>query len=332
MVCSGSCSSATSPPTMCRCRCNGAGHGIGAMSAGRPTGGRGTRAARPRPGTLSDATQAPPGAQGANQAARIRDALHRAGLDGVRHVREFGSHARGTAGRNGSDRDYLVVMSRRSTQWGENRKRSDTVLDNLRRALQEEHPGAEVVRDGQAIRVRGPHGDLDVVPAVYEGPAPNSGHPVYSIPDGEGGWMRTSPDAYTHYLRGEDGRSRGQLRSTVRGLKSFRDRTSRPVPVKSIYMEMVVARSGAAVGVKRGDEAIRDGLCALRDSGCRPIDDPTGVGDPITATRTPAQRERAMRAVARAAERAERAVEARERGDKREAGRLWRLVFTPGGT
>lgn len=336
MTCSGSCSSARSPPTCCQCKCNGAGHGTGAKAYTTTSGGRGGTRPTPNPatntvqGSVREFIQGARPAEHTDEAVRqnkvgIRDALGDR-MD-LMDVRAIGSHARGTALRNSSDADYMAILRRNEARWGDRMKNSDTVLRAVRDALASKYPRAEVVKDGQAIRVQLGDESVDVVPAIYHGTAPRSGHPVYEIPDGHEGWMKTSPDAHSKYLRDADERAGGKLKEATRGIKKFRDRTTAGVPIKSLYIEMALADSGAAEGIKPYTHVVRDALANLRNRRLAPIPDPTETGDLIYAAPTEAKREAALAAVTRAAERATRSVEAEERGNTTEARRLWGLVF-----
>lgn len=338
MVCSGTCSSASSPPTCCRCRCNGAGHGAG---GGYGSGGSyGSAQAyvvttQPEGAAARDALRdyvanVRPAESNLEAVRRHRRSIEQ-GLEGrinVADVRSIGSHSRGTAVAGGSDADYLAVIRQNEATWGNDLKNSDTVLRRVQQALQERHHNVEVTRDGPAVQIHYSDGTVDVVPAVWVGTAKNSGHPVYIIPDGDGGWMRTSPDLQAKHIREADERAGAKLKPAARGLKAFRERNDRSIPLKGLYVEMAMAQSGAAEGVgKPYTRVLRDTLSWMAESNCADIPDPSGEGDPIRCAGTPAQREHVRRQVHRAAERANRAVEAEGSGDHEEARRQWSMIY-----
>lgn len=341
---SGACSSARTPAGNCRCRCNGSGHGSGASRGPRPASGGYRGGSRTQshegvaraPSETNDAVLAyvravRPGEESAEAVSRhrrsIQQAIEAAGLDIV-EVRQVGSHSRGTAVDGSSDADYMVVLRRNEMYWGEGTKNSNTVLAKVRLALQDRFHNTASGKDGQAIVVDFGDGPVDVVVAFYDGPAPGSGHPTYAMADGDGDYMHTSPGAQAKHFREADQATGGRLRDTVRAVKAFRERTEGGVPLKGIYVETVLANAGVGKTVGQPTtHLLRDAFHALHESGCAPVDDPTGVGDPIHASRTPAQRERAAASIAAASDRADRAVEAETRGDHKEARRLWGLVF-----
>lgn len=343
MVCSGTCSSAESPPTACRCRCNGAGHGAG--------GGYGSRGGS---SSAYGASQAYVTVQANPDGAAVRDALRdyiasvrpaESNLDAVRRhrrsiqqglegridivdVRSIGSHARGTAIAGGSDADYLAVIRQDEATWGRDLKNSNTVLRRVQEALQERHPQTLITRDGPAVQVHFADGTVDVVPGVWAGTANGSGHPVFIIPDGDGGWMRTTPDLHAKHIREADERSGGKLKPAARGLKAFRERNDKPVPLKGLYIEMAMVESGAAGGVgKPYTRILRDTLAWMAANDCADIADRSGQGDPIRCAGTAAQREHVRVQVKRAAARADKAIEAEDRGDHEEARRQWSMIY-----
>lgn len=244
---------------------------------------------------------------------------------GMRDVRLVGSFSRGTAVAGASDADYLAIVPRARARRSDN---SDTILNRVRRELAREFDETKVVRDGSAIRVDFTDGSVDVVPAIYDGPAPDSGHPVYRIPDGTGGFIKTSPDTHAKFVRDANERSQGRLLPLARGIKQWRDRTENRVPIRSLYVELALAREGLAVTPGRSyGEMLRDSFHALKTLDLRDLDDPSGVSDPIRACKTPSQRDAARAAIARACELSDRAVEAESSGREDEARQLWGRVF-----
>ena len=131
-----------------------------------------------------------------------------------------GSHARQTAIRRYSDVDYFAVFSRDDFRWGDGYKSSNTVLDNLRTDLGNRFRQTSVYRDGPAVVASFRQGDygVDVVPAIFWEMNPRK-WPIYYMPDGNGGWIRTSPEYHNKFIRDADGRSGGKLKRTVQFVK-----------------------------------------------------------------------------------------------------------------
>jgi hypothetical protein len=260
------------------------------------------------------------------RAARVRGALARQGYDVSRSV-IVGSLNRGTAIRDYSDVDFFVVLSRESVRWGGSYVASGTILNNVRAAVRATYPTTDVGRDGAAVRVQFTRGDmiLDVVPAIYEGPSA-TGHPVYSIPDGQTGWLRTSPDIQQRYVTAAHVASGHRLCRVAQAVKWWARAGETSVPLSSIFVELLLAQAGMAVA-QRYSTLLRDAFVLLHDRVLRPLSDPTGIGAPIDAAPTAHLKDQVRGSLARAAQHAAHAHEAEQRGDSSEAIRRWRLLF-----
>lgn len=257
---------------------------------------------------------------------RIRGALERAGYD-VRRSAIVGSLQRGTAIWQFSDVDYFVVVPRASVHRGGRRMSSSTVLNNVRAAIQATYPTTDVGRDGSAVRIQFTRDEatLDVVPAIFEDPAP-SGHPRYAIPDGEDGWLVTAPDLQARLVAAAQQASGHRYTRVVQLVKWWARSAMSEVPLSSIYVEMLLATHGIAVA-QRYSVLIRDALRLLHAHATRPLPDPARVGSPLTAASTPRLVDQVRGSLSRAADHALGAVEAEGRGDLVEAARRWRILF-----
>lgn len=245
----------------------------------------------------------------------------------VAQVLTIGSYARGSAIRQSSDLDLLVLLRRSEVRWGRSPKSSRTTLGAVRDALLSRFPWTSMRRDKQAVVVDfSDKRRIDVVPSWWAAPR-DDGWPTYGIPDGEGGWMATSPKRHAKYITDADARSGGKLKHVARILKYWRISRTVPIPISSFYVELLMASAGlCSVGAAYG-ECFASLLASLHEIGCEPIKDPLGVSEGVEACTTEAKLGSAVHAVAAAADRALRAVEAEERGRMREALRLWDLVF-----
>lgn len=125
-----------------------------------------------------------------------------------------GSYSRGTFIRGSSDVDLFAVVTRDDARWGRGYMSSDTMLNNFRQELAARFRATDVARDVHAIVVRFSDCQVDVVPAFFAGMTPDK-YPMYSIPDGRGDWMTTSPARHNAYIRQADEASRGKLRGTA---------------------------------------------------------------------------------------------------------------------
>lgn len=239
----------------------------------------------------------------------------------------IGSHAKGTAVKWYSDVDLLVVLRRDTVRRGEKVISSGTLLKNVRDELRGRYPTTEVRRDAQAIAVRfgrGEHG-VDVVPAIYGAPT-TTGHPIFIIPDGAGGWLETSPDAQLKALKSADESADGKLSAAIRLMKWWMFSRSTWIPLDSAHLEAVAVKAG----VRRRDSysAILSRLfVTLTGRAGSSIRDPIGVSGLLPLARTEAQRGEVLSAVRYAADHSVRAVNAEEEENHAEAIRQWKIVF-----
>ncbi len=111
----------------------------------------------------------------------------------VKKLLVTGSAARGSFIRGKSDVDLFVVVARDDLRWGDRYVVSTTALDNFRKELEGRFWNTSVYKDVQAVVVDFADCRVEVVPAFFAGTASNN-WPLYSMPDGQGGWMQTSPD------------------------------------------------------------------------------------------------------------------------------------------
>jgi hypothetical protein len=251
----------------------------------------------------------------------------------VNEVRVIGSHTRDTAINIWSDVDYLGMVSNEDVTWGGSRVNSGTTLDRTRRALEARFPQTNVWVDGPAVVVGfgGGATSVDVVPGVWAGTTTTAPHyPVYDIPDGEGGWLRTSPDRYAKYLRDEDARARGKLSGTIKLLKAWKYARLPSVPVLGFHLELLVASAGVCTGARSYQDCLYDSFRLLRDRGGAALNDPLSISTRVPATRTGAQRGALTEAARYAADKSLRAIEAEVASRIGEAFGYWNLVFNAG--
>lgn len=240
----------------------------------------------------------------------------------------IGSNARDTAIGRHSDVDLLLVLSRSEVTRGGSLISSETVLKNVRVQLEDRYTATKIGKDGQAIVVDFRDGDhpVDVVPAFYEGPAASlNNYPVFRIPDGEGGWMQTSPDAHNRYIIEADQRSRGKLKGVVRLIKFWR--TTRNVPLNSFHVELLLAENSVCDGVKSYAECVADAMALLAERGCRGLQDPLGISGIVKAANTEAKRQQAVASLRQCAEHAKQAVGSDCYGYYTTAYQQWDFVF-----
>lgn len=251
-------------------------------------------------------------------------------------VIRIGSYARGSSIRYTSDVDLMLVLKREEARWGGGLMSSNTVLNHVRDQLRARYWQTDVGRDGQAVvvRFRGNQYPVDVVPAVYshhgnitefDGSVKN--YPIFLIPDGDGGWLETSPLAHNKYIRDADAASRGKLKRTAKLIKYWRRCRQPHVPLNSFHTELLLAREGICVGPRSYALCLHNALAELANRSCRQLQDPLGISGLIKAAYTESMRGQAADAARSSAQRSYNARMAERAGDVREAVRLWEIVF-----
>lgn len=251
-------------------------------------------------------------------------------------VRRIGSYARETSIRTTSDIDLMLIFKREEIRWGDDWKTSDTMLDSVRNELRARYRSTPVVRDQQAVvvRFRGNQYPIDVVPAFYrsnEAVTWQNGevnqYPVYMIPDADGWWMPTSPDAHNKYLNDADRMSRGKLKRIAKLIKFWRSCRTPSIPINSFYVEIWLAVNEICVGGKSYAQCFNDALVSMARDDCFGLEDPLGISGNIPAANTERKRLTTLNAVRASAERAEKAILAENNKNFREAVRYWNIVF-----
>lgn len=245
----------------------------------------------------------------------------------VSNCRPIGSSARGTSIKGSSDTDLLAVFRKKTFTWGDSLINSDTALDNVRTALVERHPDSDIQRDGIAVAVYYSDGQqVDVVPAVFDH-FHEENLPVHLIPDGDGGWMTTSPALYDAYIAQANRESGGKLIQVAQLMKFWRICRNPAIPLSSFHIEMILASEQICKGVKSYSECMLAILRNLARRECRAMQDPYDIAGNIPAVKTYGQRERANNSIVNSREHAQSARNAELISDIHEARRQWDIVF-----
>lgn len=247
----------------------------------------------------------------------------------VNEVIPIGSFPRGSAIHGTSDIDLLVMVPKKSLQWGGAMKSSTTVLAAFRSALQDRFSATSVGKDGQAVVVAFGDGQhpVDVVPAYWDRHGGIHNYPIYRIPDGSGDWMDTSPTSHARFINDADGRAGGKLKYTAQVFKAWRQSRAAGVPLSGFHVEMLLANERICEGARSYSAIFRDLLVVLANRGGGALNDPVAVSGRIAIATTDTKREQALRTVRDAASHADAAVDAEVRGHSTEALRQWNLAF-----
>jgi hypothetical protein len=204
---------------------------------------------------------------------------------------------------------------------------SDSFLIGVGRALDECFPDRGVVVKAPAIVVpTDPDGGgtVRVIPARLAGRIP-AGYRVYTVADGFGGWMTSSPDAHNAYIEAVDADLEGRLRPLIRLLKAWKQ--FRDVPVSSFYLELRCAAYAADEKMIVYTVDLRNVLELLWEDQFADVRDPKGVSGYVPARLTYAGKKTAVSRLRTALYHVSRAQEAAEEGNVEEAFVYWNRAF-----
>lgn len=251
-------------------------------------------------------------------------------FSGFNELLVMGSHTRETAIHVRSDVDYFAKLGVGDVTWGGSRVNSSTTLERTKKALKARFQNTDVWIDGPAVVVGFGQGAgaVDVVPGVWVGTTATSPqYPVYEIPDGSGGWRRTSPQRHTKYLRDEDQRSGYKLSKVIRLLKGWKYARNPKIPIYGFHLELLLAKEEVCVGVKTYQDCLLDAFRLIRDREGKALTDPLGIAGWVAATGTEAQRSTLVDHARHAMDKATSAIYAELAGKLDDAFYYWKLVF-----
>lgn len=245
----------------------------------------------------------------------------------ISKIIRIGSHSRGTAIRWYSDLDVMTVLRRNEAKWGGDLVSSTTLLQKLKNDLQDRYINTEIRRDKQALVLGFAAGQqcLDIVPAIFR--RWDKLGPIYIIPDGNGGWIETCPEAHNHYVVASIEQSKGKLRKLIQFLKWWKFSRVQSIPIQSFYLDLLFADSRLCVGVKPYTQCLYEAFKFLADRECRGFRDPLKIAGIVHAAQTDVQLECINNAVHHALVHSRAAVIAELSKDFPEANRQWSIVF-----
>jgi hypothetical protein len=153
---------------------------------------------------------------------------------------------------------------------------------------------------------------LELTPCTFNGTVstPVGNHASYDIPDYDGGWMKSSPQAHNAYVRREDNRLSGKLKPLIRLVKAWKYYNN--VPISSFYLELRVTKYAEAETAIVYDIDVRCFIKWLYDNNLPSIQDPMGISGYVRACNSESKRTDALSKLATAHSRAEKAFISRE--------------------
>ena len=241
---------------------------------------------------------------------------------GLNRFWRTGSFGNGTSISGHSDVDYMASIPSENLQ-----ANSSSSLAELRGGLDVRFPHTGVHTACPAVVV--PFGankkeTTEITPADCV--AKSGRQLVYDIPNCDGGWMRSSPDAHNSYVRTVDQSLSNKVKPLVRFVKAWK--YFRSVPVSSFYLELRVAKYASGECIIDYAIDVKRILCELNRIGLAKIQDPMGVSGYVSPCATEAKLQDAKSRLATAASRALKANVAQKDGRVKDAFDWWDLLFS----
>ncbi len=233
-----------------------------------------------------------------------------------------GSFGNGTSVYGYSDVDYFASIPTKNLK-----ESSAATLRQVRDTLVTRFPNTDVHVSTPAVVV--PFG-TDVSESTEVVPADcikidKDGNLIYEIADGDGGWMRSSPDAHKSYVDEIDGKLGGKVKPLIRFLKAWK--YYRNVPISSFYLEMRIAKYASEEKFIVYSMDVRNILKLLVDKQLAALQDPKGISGYISPCSSDTKKSDALSKLETAFTRAEKAREAEKSEKISEAFDWWDLVF-----
>lgn len=232
-----------------------------------------------------------------------------------------GSTGNGTSICNYSDTDYFAVFPNSSIFYD-----SSMLLDHIKEILKISFPKTSIYVDPPAVVV--PFGDLDVenteiVPAKivdYQ-----NGNTIYEIPDGNGGWMKSSPLAHNSFINYQHDRLSEKAKPLIRFIKAWKYYNN--VPLKSFFIEMFIFDYLRSISSIVYSIDIKILMEKLYYSNLVEIEDPTGISGKISPCQYEFQKKDTNSKILIGYTRVKFAREQEEKGNYKDAFYWWNEFF-----
>jgi len=238
----------------------------------------------------------------------------------------IGSHSRGTAIAVHSSVDFLAVLPPEWATWGARRVSPLTIMRRMTENLADAF-ATEVRPDGRAVELyfKGVTFSVDVVPGFVMRDVEH--YPVYLVPGEENRWIEASPERHTALFARANARCDAKLRSISQLVRTWQRAGSPSLGISGFYVDMMLATSDIAWGVKSYGQCLNDFFAELVRREMRGLLDPVGVSGVIVANSSSAGLERLYNAVKAAHELSQAALDAQGQGDNAEANGRWKALF-----
>jgi len=232
-----------------------------------------------------------------------------------------GSANNGTSISNHSDVDFFASIPTEKLK-----SNSSASLREIKECLQGRYPNTSVYVDSPAVVLDFGAGDWDtaeIIPADYV--KQRDGKNIYDIPNGTGGWMKSSPRLHNSYVTSENTKLKKKLKPLIRFLKVWK--YYRNVPISSFYLELRVTKWMEGESSIVYDIDLHTILKKLYSCDLAAIQDPQKVSGYVHACLSDAKQNDALSKLTTAYTRAQNARDEESSGNTKRAFEWWDKVF-----
>jgi hypothetical protein len=252
---------------------------------------------------------------------------HRASIEaclksnfGMKNFFRTGSFGNGTSIRSYSDVDYFAVIPTEKLK-----RDSALTLREVKDTLKARFPNTDVKVSTPAVVV--PFGTdasetTEIVPADA---VETNRYRVFEIADGNGGWMRASPEAHNAYVTNINNDKENKVKPLIRFIKAWKYFNN--VPISSFYLELRTAKYASGEQTIIYSIDFKNILKSLIDSNLASIQDPMGISGYISPCSTEAKKDEALSKLQTALKRAEYARSEESANRIPDAFYWWNMVF-----
>lgn len=232
-----------------------------------------------------------------------------------------GSFGNGTSISGYSDVDYFAEIPSKNLK-----QNSSSTLTMVRNVLDIRFPNTGVRVTCPTVLVPFGYNKKDyteVAPCDHR--TTDHGFKIYDIADGNGGWLKSSPDAHNAYVRSIDSKHNGKVKKLIRYIKAWKFYQN--VPISSFYLELRIAKYCDDESSILYHYDIKIVLSNLLSSNLAKMNDPLGISGAISPCNTQAQYDDAISKLNTAARRAENALAAIKNDDVKNAFSWYSLLY-----
>ncbi len=233
-----------------------------------------------------------------------------------------GSFGNGTSIQGYSDVDYFACIPTENLK-----PNSFTTLQEVQKVLNNRFKGTDISIRTPAVKVcfgTDASESTEIVPAKFI-KIDKDGNHIYKIPDSDGGWMRSSPDAHNNYVYEVDKRLDSKVKPLVRLLKAWKYYCD--VPIRSFYLEMRVAKYAYRQEFIDYSWDLTNIFKSLWDKQLAALQDPKNIAGSISPCASEAQKPDVLTKLKTAMGQAEKARAAESAGNISDAFYWWNLLF-----